>query len=49
MKAKLIFEPRDLWVGLFWKRDRAGQLNLFFSAFPTLVLHVVLARKAGVR
>ncbi len=24
MKAKLYFEPRDMWIGVFWKAGHSG-------------------------
>lgn len=44
MRARILFEPRDLWVGLFWDR-RDGALNFWVCPFPMLVLHVVLGGK----
>ncbi len=41
MKIRLIFEPRDLWVGLYWDR-RPGGLHLYFCPFPMLVVLLVL-------
>ena len=40
MIARLIFEPRDLWVGVFWDRKADG-LHIYITAIPTLALHLV--------
>jgi hypothetical protein len=32
------FEPRDIWVGLFWDR-RADGLHLYVCPLPCIVLH----------
>lgn len=37
-RAKLRFEPRDLWVGLFWDRRPDG-LHVYVCLVPTIVLH----------
>lgn len=34
--VSLMFEPRDLWVGLFWKNTMMGRY-LYFCPVPTLV------------
>lgn len=39
-----MFEPRDLWVGVFWDRRDDG-LHVYVCLFPTLVLHVVKCRQ----
>ncbi|AYD83937.1 hypothetical protein SEA_GETALONG_77 [Gordonia phage Getalong] len=38
--GRCIFEPRDLWVGVFWDRRPDG-LHIYVCPFPTLVLHVI--------
>ncbi|MES2155920.1 MAG: hypothetical protein V4510_12365 [bacterium] len=35
------FEPRDLWVGCYYDRRRAG-LTLYFCLVPTIVIKVML-------
>lgn len=35
-----IFEPRDLWIGVFWTRDERGKLEFYLCPFPSLVIHV---------
>jgi hypothetical protein len=38
----LRFEPRDIWVGVFWDR-RSDGLHVYVCLVPCLVLHVTLA------
>lgn len=33
------FEPRDLWVGVYWKKP-LRRLHLYICLIPTLVIHV---------
>jgi hypothetical protein len=35
---ELKFEPRDLWIGVFWDR-RADGLHIYACVLPTIVLH----------
>lgn len=37
MKAQILFEPRDLWIGVFWDR-RPGELRVYVCLIPTLPL-----------
>lgn len=37
-RAKFRFEPRDLWVGLFWDRRPDG-LHVYVCLVPCLVLY----------
>jgi hypothetical protein len=39
MKVRARFEPRDLWVGVFWDR-RVDGLHVFWCPLPMLVVHV---------
>ncbi len=44
---ELLFEPRDLWVGVYWTRraqgfDGPGELHIYACALPCLPLHIVL-------
>lgn len=39
-KWSAMFEPRDLWVGVFWDRRPDG-LHIYLCAVPTLVAHGV--------
>lgn len=41
MRLTVKFEPRDLWVGLYWDR-RADGLHFFICPVPTLALHILL-------
>lgn len=36
----MMFEPRDLWIGVFWDRRDDG-LHVYVTLIPTLVLHGV--------
>ena len=45
LEIKLLFEPRDLWVGLYWNKEEApgGKpwvLTLYFCLIPMLPLRV---------
>lgn len=45
MKAQwqIKIEPRDLWVGLYWDRQRRSGndvLHLYFCFVPIVVLHI---------
>ena len=44
IKVKFIFEPRDLWVGLYWKKTSIGT-KLYFVIIPMLVLLVWIQKK----
>jgi hypothetical protein len=38
-RVEFLFEPRDLWVGLFW--DRRPNARLFYICLvPTLVIKI---------
>ena len=34
------WEPRDLWVGLFWDR-RADGMHYYVCVIPCVVLHII--------
>lgn len=40
MRWEFKFEPRDLWVGVFWDRRHDG-LHIYVCLLPTLVIHGV--------
>jgi hypothetical protein len=53
VNIELKFEPRDLWVGLFWDRRSAGlwqpmrteySTHFYVCVIPTLVVHVWFTR-----
>lgn len=37
--GEIKFEPRDLWVGLYWDRKR-DSLHFYVCPVPTLVIHL---------
>ena len=40
---RLLWEPRDLWVGIYWTWEREGGwrwLSLYICPLPTVVLHI---------
>ncbi len=38
MKIRIYFEPRDIWLGVFW--DRRPELNVWVCLLPMLPIHV---------
>lgn len=43
--VKVKFEPRDLWVGLFWKvwrdkEDHQDVYDFYICPLPTLLIHI---------
>jgi hypothetical protein len=49
VRARVTFEPRDLWVGIYWDRDQSPannryELHLFICLIPTLPIHVWWSR-----
>ena len=40
MKARLLFEPRDIWIGVFWDR-RPGGLHVYICVVPCAPLLLV--------
>lgn len=45
MIAKLKFEKRDCWIGLYWDRDWQGVLSLYICLFPTILIHLQITTK----
>lgn len=41
VKAQIQFEPRDLWVGVFWRHTQHC-LHLYVCIIPLLPLHVTI-------
>lgn len=44
-RLALKFEPRDLWVGCYWREDGCGvmrSLSLYFCLLPCLPLRIDL-------
>jgi hypothetical protein len=42
VSVRLKFEPRDLWIGLYWTRDERG-LSFYVCLLP--MLPIILRRK----
>jgi len=42
MKAGIEFEPRDLWLGIYWRMDVMGRLHLYLGLVPMFPIHVML-------
>ena len=42
MRIKLEFEPRDLWIGIYWRYDHAyyNMRHLFICLIPCLPIHI---------
>lgn len=40
------WEPRDVWVGLFWRRTEIA-LHLYICLLPFVPLHITIARPRG--
>lgn len=43
LKARIEFEPRDLWIGVYWDRKKIGtlsQLNLYICIVPVFPIHL---------
>ncbi|MHC4864613.1 MAG: hypothetical protein ACYTEX_11040 [Planctomycetota bacterium] len=45
LKAQIQWEPRDMWVGLFWRKTEIA-IHLYICLVPLLPLHVTIARKS---
>lgn len=44
LKAQIQWEPRDLWVGVFW-RESDLCLHVYICLIPLLPLHIVSFRR----
>jgi len=44
VKAQFQFEPRDVWVGLFWRTTDVC-VHLYVTVVPLCPLHVTIMRK----
>jgi hypothetical protein len=44
MKAQIQFEPRDLWVGLFWRQTDLCW-HFYLCLVPVLPLHVTILKR----
>ena len=44
MSISLKFEPRDIWIGLFWDKRRDG-LHVYVCPIPLVVIHWHRKRK----
>lgn len=45
IKAQIQWEPRDIWIGLFWRtteRERNRYLHLYVCVVPFLPMHVTV-------
>jgi hypothetical protein len=42
MITELLFEPRDLWIGVYWDRrlEKGSLVRHIYFGVPCLVLHV---------
>lgn len=45
MSASILFEPRDLWIGVFWDR-KPGELRIYVCLVPMLPLLLTFRRQA---
>lgn len=41
-ELSLVFEPRDLWVGLYWTWETETMLNLYVCLLPMLPIRLTL-------
>lgn len=38
----IIFNPQDLWIGLYWKKHYGPRIDLWFILIPSLAIHLEL-------
>ena len=43
LKIQFQFEPRDLWVGLFWRQTEVAT-HFYICLLPTIPLHITIVR-----
>jgi len=43
LKVQFQLEPKDLWIGLFWRRTEIA-LHLYICILPIVPLHITIAR-----
>lgn len=43
MSIQIFFEPRDLWIGVFWDR-RPSELRLFICFIPCIPILIKVPR-----
>ena len=53
LKAQFQFEPRDLWIGLFWRINREMRppyctLHIYLCLIPLVPLHITILLKSRV-
>ena len=49
-KTRLLFEPRDLWVGLYWDYQRIGRIwhcDFYICILPMLPVKITVIRLLG--
>lgn len=40
MKVHILFEPRDLWIGVYWDRQR----GIYLCIIPCFPIHITFTR-----
>lgn len=44
MRIRLLFEPRDIWIGVYWRRERRqfgpGVLWVYICLLPMLPIRI---------
>ena len=46
LKVRLEFEPRDLWIGIYWESCVIGKMqhyDVWVCIMPTLPIHIMYA------